>query len=38
MLKFTSRALARAFAKKSNKRVVDLGANTTGSRWAVRVL
>lgn len=38
MLKFTSRALARNFAKKTNRKVIGLGTNMTGSRWAVRVL
>lgn len=38
MLKFSSRAKARTFAKKSNKQVIDLGKDTQGSRWAVRVV
>lgn len=38
MLKFTSRAAARNFAKKANKRVIDLGKDSQGSRWVVRVI
>lgn len=38
MLKFSSRAKARTFAKKAGKSVLDLGKDAKGSRWAVRVL
>lgn len=38
MLKFTSRAAARNFAKKAVRKVVDLGKDAQGSRWAVRVI
>lgn len=38
MLKFSTRTLARAFAKKTGRRVVDLGTITNGSRWAVLVI
>lgn len=38
MLKFSSRAKARAFAAKRGYKVVDLGKDATGSRWAVRVI
>lgn len=38
MLKFSTRTLARAFAKKVGKSVVDLGKDSQGSRWAVRVI
>lgn len=37
MLKFKSRSLARAFASKTGRKVIDLGATVNGSRWAVRV-
>lgn len=38
MLKFSTRSKARAFAAKANRKVVDLGKDATGSRWAVRVI
>lgn len=38
MLKFKTRTLARAFARKTSRKVVDLGTDSLGSRWAVKVL
>lgn len=38
MLKFKTRNLARAFARKTSRKVKDLGADTIGSRWAVKVV
>lgn len=38
MLKFKTRSAARTFANKSNKKVVDLGSEVAGSRWAVKVV
>lgn len=38
MIKFSSRAKARAFAAKAKRKVIDLGKDTQGSRWAVRVI
>ena len=39
MFKFTTRAQARSFkAKNVNYQVVDLGSNTVGKRWGVRVM
>lgn len=38
MLKFSTRSKARAFAAKSGHKIVDLGADTIGSRWAVKIL
>ena len=37
MLKFKTRALARAFAFKTGCKVIDLGNTASGSRWAVKV-
>ena len=37
MLKFKSRSLARAFASKSGRKVIGLGATVNGSRWAVKI-
>ena len=37
MLKFKTRTQARLFASKTCKKVVDLGADTIGSRWAVKI-
>lgn len=38
MLKFSTRSKAREFAAKSGRKIVDLGADTIGSRWAVKVV
>lgn len=38
MLKFSTRYKARVFAAKSGRKIVDLGADTIGSRWAVKIL
>lgn len=38
MLKFTTRTLARAFAAKTGRKVIDLGKGSQGSRWAVKVI
>lgn len=37
MLKFKSRSLARVFASKTGRKVIDLGASVDGSRWAVKL-
>ena len=37
MLKFPTRSKARDFATKSGRKVFDLGADTIGSRWAVKL-
>lgn len=37
MLKFSTRSKARTFAAKSGRKVYDLGADTIGSRWAVKI-
>lgn len=37
MIKFISRSKARAFASKTGRKVVDLGASVNGSRWAVKI-
>lgn len=37
MLKFKSRSLARVFASKTGRKVVDLGAAANGSRLAVKI-
>ena len=37
MLKFKTRALARAFASRTGRKVTDLGTGANGSRWAVKV-
>lgn len=36
MIKFTTRSQARNFAK--GRKIVDLGKDTIGSRWAVVIL
>lgn len=36
MIKFSTRNAARSFA--NGKKVIDLGKNTIGSRWAVVIL
>lgn len=38
MIKFITRSKARAFAAKSGRKIVDLGADTIGSRWAVKIV
>lgn len=38
MLKFSSRAKAREYAAKRGYKVIDLGKDSQGSRWAVRVI
>ena len=38
MIKFVTRSKAREFAAKSGRKVFDLGADTIGSRWAVKIL
>lgn len=38
MVKFVSRSKARAFASKTGRKVVDLGSDSIGSRWAVKIL
>lgn len=35
MIKFTSRSLARA--SKTGRKTIDLGSDTIGSRWAVKI-
>lgn len=37
MLKFKTRSLARAFASKTGRKVIDLSAAVHGSRWAVKI-
>ena len=37
MLKFKTRAKARAFASRTSRKVHDLGKDAVGSRWAVKV-
>lgn len=37
MIKFATRTQARSFAK-NGKKVIDLGKDTIGSRWAVVIL
>lgn len=37
MLKFKSRSLARVFASKTGRKVIDLGNSINGSRWAVKI-
>lgn len=38
MLKFSTRSAAREYASKRGYKVVDLGKDVQGSRWAVRVI
>ena len=38
MIKFKTRALARAFASKTGRKVTDLGSAANGSRWAVKAI
>lgn len=38
MLKFKTRDLARSFARKTGRKVKDLGADSIGSRWAVKIV
>lgn len=38
MLKFSTRSAARAFAAKAGHKVIDLGKDAKGFRWAVRVI
>ena len=38
MLKFKTRSLARAFASRTGRKVVDLGTGENDSRWAVKVI
>lgn len=38
MIKFISRSKARAFAAKTGRKTIDLGADTIGSRWAVQIV
>lgn len=38
MLKFKTRTIARAFASRTGRKVIDLGNVALGSRWAVKVI
>ena len=38
MLKFKTRALARDFAKRTGRKVQDMGSAAKGSRWAGKVI
>lgn len=38
MLKFKTRSLARSFASRTGRKVIDMGKAAQGSRWAVKVV